>query len=447
MAKANWNEYSATAGSNTVIDDINIAEGCPPSTINNALREMMAHTADVVAGPVALSPINIDGGSITGITDLAVADGGTGSSTASGARTNLGLGTSATIDVGTTANKIVQLDGSAELPAVSAANLTNLPPDLSGDLRNIALGSAADRITLLNQIVDPLTDESDVNTSSSTNDTFTASGGGFYNASTVATLVAGGTGSAVGDMTASGGLSSAFDGTTSQAHASSAKGANDTGTSFIGKDWGSGVSKTVTKYELFAPSDSGFDGDSGGSTITIKLVGSNSTPSIGSGTQLHTDSFSDSTGLTKTYTSGITTTTAYRYVWVEISTNTTNVGQKHGRLAEVKFYIDGPQNLTLISNAYTATSAPSKTILGFQAVENEAVTINTDLKGFVSRDGGSNFTEVTLALKTTLGQTGTKYYECAETTISSTSGSSMVWKITTHNTKDIEIHGVALSWS
>lgn len=50
---------------------------------------------------------------------------------ASDARTQLGLGTAATLSVGTSANNIVQLDGSALLPAVSAVNLTNVTPNAS----------------------------------------------------------------------------------------------------------------------------------------------------------------------------------------------------------------------------------------------------------------------------------------------------------------------------
>ena len=47
-------------------------------------------------------------------------------------RTTLGLGTAATLDVGTGANNIVQLDGSAKLPAVDGSELINLPYATNG---------------------------------------------------------------------------------------------------------------------------------------------------------------------------------------------------------------------------------------------------------------------------------------------------------------------------
>ena len=49
-----------------------------------------AAVVDITAN-LGMSSVNITGGSITGITDLAISDGGTGAGTDSGARTNLGV--------------------------------------------------------------------------------------------------------------------------------------------------------------------------------------------------------------------------------------------------------------------------------------------------------------------------------------------------------------------
>ena len=50
MSKDKVSEWSATASNNTDIGGINIAEGCAPSGINNAIRELMAQVKDMQAG-------------------------------------------------------------------------------------------------------------------------------------------------------------------------------------------------------------------------------------------------------------------------------------------------------------------------------------------------------------------------------------------------------------
>ena len=50
MAKTKISEYDSSAANNTDVDGVNIAESCPPSGINNAIREVMAHLKDFQSG-------------------------------------------------------------------------------------------------------------------------------------------------------------------------------------------------------------------------------------------------------------------------------------------------------------------------------------------------------------------------------------------------------------
>jgi hypothetical protein len=72
MAKTKISEFDSTPANNTDIDSINIAEGCAPSGINNAIRELMSQLKDqqtgasgdgfTVAGPLALTGgLTLDG--------------------------------------------------------------------------------------------------------------------------------------------------------------------------------------------------------------------------------------------------------------------------------------------------------------------------------------------------------------------------------------------------
>ena len=101
---------------------------------------------------------------------------------------------------------------------------------------------------------------------------------------------------------------------------------------------------------------------------------------------------------------------------------------------------------TIVSNAFTASAAPSSSrIVVFQ--ENvDTPTLNTDIIASISRDGGSNFTNVTLSDSGYVtGSSGQRILVGSADISGQPSGTSMRWKLALANNSS-KIHGVSLQW-
>lgn len=129
MAKNSITDYDNTAANNTDVQSVDISEGCSPSGINNAIREVMADLADVNDGTVALTSPKFDSikdGNITppdaSGTDIAGTDttikGGAGTGTGAGGsiifQTADGGSTGSSVNAHATAMTITD-DGSIDI--------------------------------------------------------------------------------------------------------------------------------------------------------------------------------------------------------------------------------------------------------------------------------------------------------------------------------------------
>lgn len=126
MAKNKVSEWSSTPASNTDIGGIDIAEGCAPSGINNAIREMMAQIKDMQSGTDA------DAFTVGG--NLAV----TGTSTFTGTSDFTG-GFTLDGSAGTSGQVLVSA-GSGNTPIWGAAFLSGMIVLWSGSIASIPSG-------------------------------------------------------------------------------------------------------------------------------------------------------------------------------------------------------------------------------------------------------------------------------------------------------------------
>lgn len=143
-------------------------------------------------------------------------------------------------------------------------------------------------------------------------------------------------GTAIGDMTFNGGLAAAFDITENQAGTNCARGALNTTTTYVGKDWGSGNTNTIYRVMVYGANDQGFHGGYTG-TIVLTIQGSTdnfSSSVVDLGSLTFTDTSNESAGR-EVFATDVST--AYRYHRIKIQ-DTDNPGNNEMYCAEVKFY-------------------------------------------------------------------------------------------------------------
>jgi hypothetical protein len=102
-------------------------------------------------------------------------------------------------------------------------------------------------------------------------------------------------------------------------------------------------------------------------------------------------------------------------------------------------------NSVIVSDTFTALSQPDTAFVAIWHEDVDSVTLNTDFTIEVSRDGGTTWTAGTAALAATLS--ADKIITCSIDISAQPAGTSMRWRANFLNTKSQRLRGVSMQWS
>lgn len=111
-----------------------------------------------------------------------------------------------------------------------------------------------------------------------------------------------------------------------------------------------------------------------------------------------------------------------------------------------KVYVASIQNMTLISTATEAESQPDEVRIVIMEEDVDAITPNTDLKAYASRDNGANWVQITLADEGDY-QSGQRILSGSADISGQAADQTMKWKIETLNDKNCKLHGIGELWN